>query len=133
MENSWGANISEAREKETEKLSNEGTDGNKTYDKSGTYGQSDFTVRERESTPGTYDVYIKSDSDKGYSHDVIDENGNLIASYHDIICHYLKRLSFEELQIVESTSKSEYLRRSARVLMRYVKAEEFEEITRGSI
>lgn len=71
----WFGGIFEARESKDEELSDEGPDGNYTYDKSGTYGQSDFTVRERED--GTSDVYISSDSDRGHSHDHIDAEGNL--------------------------------------------------------
>ena len=54
--------IFDARESESETLSNEGNDGNYTYD-----------------------VYVKSDSPKGHSHDRIDSNGNLLNNYHDCL------------------------------------------------
>ncbi len=79
----WNASIFDARESETENLSEEGPDGNYTYDESGTYGQSDYTVRERED--GTYDVYVESDSDRDHSHDHIDAEGNLLDQYHDYL------------------------------------------------
>lgn len=91
----WFGSIFEARESKDEELSDEGPDGNYTYDKSGTYGQSDFTVRERED--GTSDVQISSDSDKGHSHDHIDAEGNLLEHYHDLICRKLKTISYEAL------------------------------------
>ena len=65
----WFGSIFSARESKDEELVEE-YDGNYKYNKSGTYGQSDYTVRERED--GTSDVYIKSDSDRGHSHDHID-------------------------------------------------------------
>ena len=79
----WKASIFNARESESENLSEEGPDGNYTYDKSGTYGHSDYTVRER--GDGTYDVYIESDSEKEHSHDRIDADGNLLDQYHDYL------------------------------------------------
>lgn len=80
---SWFGGIFDAKESDSEKLSEEGADGNYTYEKSGTYGQSDYTVRERDD--GTYDVYVKSDSEKGHSHDHIDADGNLLDRYHDCL------------------------------------------------
>lgn len=77
---SWFASIFEARESKDENITEE-EDGTYSYDKSGTYGQSDYTVRKRDDD--TYDVYVESDSERGHSHDHIDSDGNLIESYHD--------------------------------------------------
>ena len=75
----WNGSIYDARESETEEIHETATDME--YD-SGTYGQSDYTVRDR--GDGTSDVYVASDSDKGHSHDHIDnETGDLLDSYHD--------------------------------------------------
>lgn len=92
----WFGSIFDAKESNKEELSKEGKDGNYTYKKSGTYGQSDYTVRERKD--GSYDVYIKSDSEKGHSHDHIDSKGNILDKYHDcLLSLYLLRdyLNFE--------------------------------------
>lgn len=78
----WFGSIFDARESESESLSGPGNDGNYEYP-SGTYGQGDYTVRER--GDGTSDVYVASDSPKGHSHDRIDSNGNLLDNYHDYI------------------------------------------------
>ena len=78
----WDGNVETAYESKYESLSEPGDDGNRTYD-SGTYGQNDYTVRER--SDGTYDVYTTSDSDRGHAHDRLDSEGNLIDSYHDYI------------------------------------------------
>ncbi len=78
----WSGSIESAYENKNESLSDPGYDGNKTYE-SGTYGQKDYTVRER--SDGNYDVYIKSDSESGHSHDLIDSDGNIIENYHDYI------------------------------------------------
>lgn len=90
----WDGNIETAREAESQTLSDPGADGNREYE-NGTYGQSDYTVREREDGSGLSDVYISSDSEQEHSHDVIDSDGNLVASYHDylvyirdLICEY---------------------------------------------
>lgn len=99
---SWFWGIFDARESESETLSEEGKDGNYTYDKSGTYGQSDYTVREREE--GTYDVYIKSDSSKGHSHDHIDSEGNIIDKYHD--CLLSIYMMMEQLELSEQKEKT---------------------------
>ena len=79
----WFGSIFDAKESKEEDAPKEGKDGNYTYDKSGTYGQSDYTVRER--GDGTYDVYIESDSEKEHSHDRIDADGNLLDQYHDYL------------------------------------------------
>lgn len=42
----WFGSIFDAKESKEEDAPKEGKDGNYTYDKSGTYGQSDYTVRE---------------------------------------------------------------------------------------
>lgn len=84
----WNASIFSARESndENEELV-EDPDGNYRYTQSGTYGQSDFTVRERETDDEDekkiYDVYIESDSEKEHSHSVIDEDGNILETYHE--------------------------------------------------
>ena len=120
----WNGNIDTADESQEETVSETGYDGNREYS-NGTYGQSDYTVRERGNS-GIYDVYIESDSEKGHSHDVIDSEGNLIASYHDFLCRYLELLSYEELQLLEATAKSEYLKRSARVFLEKSRIYNFE-------
>lgn len=79
---SWDGNIDTARESGIYGSTQETSDGNREYS-NGTYGQNDYTVRER--SDGTYDVYTTSDSDRGHSHDRIDSDGNLIDSYHDYI------------------------------------------------
>lgn len=119
----WFGSIFNARECEDEELSKEGSDGNYTYDKSGTYGQSDFTVRERED--GTSDVYVKSDSERGHSHDHIDSDGNLLDHYHDMIFRKIANLSYEELQLLEATTDNDYIKRSARILLEINSYSEF--------
>lgn len=101
----WFGSIFDAKESKSEELSKEGKDGNYTYDKSGTYGQSDYTVRERKD--GTYDVYVKSASEKGHSHDHVDSKGNLLEKYHDcLLSLYLLRDYLEsELRKEESEIK----------------------------
>ena len=76
----WNGSIYTARESQKED-GEEYSDGNYEYEKSGTYGQSNYTVRER--MDETYDVYVESDSEKGHSHDRIDKDGNLLNNYHD--------------------------------------------------
>lgn len=104
----WFGSIFDAKESKDEKLS-EGKDGNYTYNKSGTYGQSDYTVRERKD--GTYDVYVKSDSEKGHSHDHIDSKGNLLDRYHDyllslyLLRDYLNSELYKEEQTVKLIKK----------------------------
>lgn len=115
MSGNWDGNIEDARESVSENLSSEGSDGNRTYSESGTYGQSDYTVRER--GDGKSDVYVKSDSSKGHSHDVIDDNGNIIAKYHDYALSILESLSFSELQYLEAISNNKYIKNSAKHLM----------------
>ena len=89
----WDANINSSRESKDEKLSGPGYDGNYSYP-SGTYGQSDYTVRERNDGSGYSDVYIKSDSPQGHSHDVIDQYGNIVDRYHDYLL-YLSNMVYE--------------------------------------
>ena len=60
----WFANIFTARESSNDELEEE-KDGNYKYKNSGTYGQTEYTVRER--SDGTKDVYIVSDSGKCHS------------------------------------------------------------------
>lgn len=80
----WNADIETARENEEgDILSETGYDGNRTYENSGTYGQNDYTVRER--ADGTFDIYVTSESDKGHSHDHIDSEGNILDHYHDYL------------------------------------------------
>lgn len=78
----WFGDIFGARESKTEEISGQGPDGNYEYP-SGTYGQKEYTVRER--SDGTSDLYVVSDSEKGHSHDHIDAEGNLLDSYHDYL------------------------------------------------
>ena len=85
----WDANIETAREGRYSELSKVGADGNREYP-NGTYGQSDYTVRERQD--GTYDVYIKN-GDGDHSHDLIDKDGNLLDSYHDYLIEKLSMLN----------------------------------------
>lgn len=81
----WNGDIHTAREAdEGDTLHYDGSTGNEVYDNSGTYGQDEFTVRKREEDD-FYDVYIESDTKKHHSHDVVDEYGNLIDSYHDYL------------------------------------------------
>lgn len=100
----WDGSIFDAKESEDEELE-EGKDGNYTYNKSGTYGQSDFTVRERKD--GTYDVYTKSDSDKNHSHDHIDKDGNLLDSYHDELVSRLLKITREEISNISYSTTEE--------------------------
>ena len=99
----WDGNIETARESEESELSEAGYDGNREYP-NGTYGQSDYTVRERKD--GTYDVYVKNEDDD-HSHDRIDKNGNIIANYHDYLVEELSKLDTETLDYISSKSNSE--------------------------
>ena len=99
---SWFGGIFDARESESETLSNEGNDGNYTYDVSGTYGQPDYTVRER--NDGTYDVYVKLDSSKWHSHDRVDSDENLLDKYHD--CLLSIYMMIEQLELSEQKEKN---------------------------
>ena len=81
----WFANIFTARESSNDELEEE-KDGNYKYKKSGTYGQTEYTVRER--PDGTSDVYIVSDSGKCHSHTLIDKDGNIIETYHEYLDFY---------------------------------------------
>lgn len=56
------------------------------YKNSGTYGQTEYTVRER--SDGTKDMYIVSDSGKSHSHTLIDKDGNVIETYHEYLDYY---------------------------------------------
>lgn len=56
------------------------------YKNSGTYGQTEYTVRER--SDGTKDMYIVSDSGKCHSHIIINEDGNVIETYHEYLDYY---------------------------------------------
>lgn len=60
--------------------------GNYKYKNSGTYGRTEYTVRER--SDGTKNVYIVSDSGKCHSHTLIDEDGNVIEKYHEYLDYY---------------------------------------------
>lgn len=51
----------------------------------------------KEGKDGTYDVYVKSDSDSEHSHDRVDKNGNLLDNYHDSMINRLFNISEEEL------------------------------------
>ena len=82
----WNGDIHTARESdEGDTLHYDKSTGNEVYDNSGTYGQDDFTVRERKSQKGTWALYVESDSDDNHSHDVIDKDGNLVDTYHDYL------------------------------------------------
>lgn len=100
----WFGSIFDAKESKEEDAPKEGKDGNYTYDKSETYGQSDYTVRERQD--GTFDVYVKSDSERGHSHDHIDKDGNLLDNYHDCLMNRMFAFS-EELSDIEYVSNDE--------------------------
>lgn len=104
MGKDWDANIESARESKSENLSSPGSDGNREYD-SGTYGQKDYTVRER--TDGSYDVYVKSDSNKHHSHDRVDKDGNLLENYHDYLLSRLSILTNDELEYVLFASNND--------------------------
>ena len=104
MENKWDGDIDKTRESENETAKDDGYSGNKEYS-NGTYGQAEYTVRERADGSGLSDVYIKSDSEKGHSHDVIDEKGNLIATYHDFLVEYI--LTLKELKELNAQKKSD--------------------------
>ena len=56
------------------------------YKNSGTYGQTEYTVRER--SDGTKDMYIVSDPGKSHSHILIDKDGNVIETYHEYLDYY---------------------------------------------
>jgi hypothetical protein len=91
----WDANIETSRESNSQTLSEAGYDGNREYE-NGTYGQSDYTVRDR--GDGTSDVYVFSDSEKEHSHDLIDNStGDLLESYHDYL------LSLKEMKELNQT------------------------------
>jgi len=99
----WDANIETAREsKDGDKLSKPGYDGNRSYEESGTYGQKEYTVRERKD--GTYDVYIASDSEKGHSHDRIDSKGNIIDKYHDYLTSRFLLISERDFERIDTLS-----------------------------
>lgn len=61
------------------------------YKNSGTYGQTEYTVRER--SDGTKDVYIVSDYGKCHSHILIDEDGNVIETYHEYLDYYYELMN----------------------------------------
>lgn len=103
----WTGNIREAKEgKRGETLSDADEFGNYTYVESGTYGQSDFTVRKRDND-NTFDVYIESDTPKLHSHDHIDADGNLLDDYHDCLLslYQLREDLISELHSQESQMK----------------------------
>ncbi len=103
----WNADIREAKEgKRGETLSDADRFGNYTYKESGTYGQSDFTVRKRDNDD-TSDLYVYSDSGKLHSHDHIDKDGNLLDKYHDCLLsmYQLREDLISELNSQESQMK----------------------------
>lgn len=103
----WPADIHTAYEVDNgEKLSEADRYRNYTYDKSGTYGQSDFTVRKRDNDD-TSDLYVYSDSGKLHSHDHIDKDGNLLDRYHDCLLsmYQLRDELLSELHVQESQIK----------------------------
>lgn len=97
----WDADIREARESDYDQLSEERPDGTREYS-NGTYGQSDYTVRPRRD--GYFNVYVRSDSDKEHSHDVVDKDGNFIDRYHDYLLDILPK---EELIRLSKQLKDE--------------------------
>lgn len=109
----WNGSIHTARESRSDSL-REGPDGNFEYQNSGTYGQSDYTVRERKD--GNYDVYIKSDSKKEHSHDVIDKDGNLLDHYHDTLISLLSSLTYEELETISYSTNEQCITAIQKVL-----------------
>ena len=96
MRDPWDGNIETARESTTQELSSPGYDGNREYE-NGTYGQDDYTVRERSDESGLSDVYVLSDSEQGHSHDVIDSNGNIVESYHDYLNFIINEFELSNL------------------------------------
>lgn len=109
----WNGNIHTARESRNDSAE-ECPDGNYEYRNSGTYGQSDYTVRERKD--GNFDVYIQSDSKKEHSHDVVDKDGNLIAHYHDTLISLLSTLTYEDLETISYTSNEDCIKAIQKVL-----------------
>lgn len=101
----WFGSIFDAKESKKESAPKEGKDGNYTYGESGTYGQSDYTVRKRKD--GTFDVYVESDSKSGHSHDHIDKNGNLLDNYHDSMISRFCEISEEELSNITYLSNEQ--------------------------
>ncbi len=100
----WFGSIFSARESKSGESPSEGYDGNYTYS-NGTYGQSDYTVRER--SDGTFDVYIASDSSRGHSHHRIDKDGNILETYHDYLFIELSQFSNDELKEIASLTNNE--------------------------
>ena len=85
--------INRQKNDEGETLTYDPVTGIYTYEPSGTYGQSDYTVRKRDDD--TYDVYVESDSDKNHSHDHTDKNGDLLDNYHDYLASLLTNKEIE--------------------------------------
>ena len=112
MTNKWSGNFFETKEAQKEELEQDEF-GN--YISGNTYGQSNFTVRVRDD--GKSDVYVKSDSSKGHSHDVIDEKGNLEESKHDYVWNKLSKLSNYEIQMIEKLTTNDYVKRSAKKIL----------------
>ena len=87
----WNGNIDTARESGRYGSPKETYDGNREYP-NGTYGQNEYTVRSIGG--GRSAVFIESDSDRNHSHDVIDEDGNIVERYHDFI---MMNLNYEQM------------------------------------
>ena len=87
----WNGNIDTARESGRYGSPQETYDGNREYP-NGTYGQNEYTVRSIGG--GRSAVFIESDSDRNHSHDVIDEDGNIVERYHDFI---MMNLNYEQM------------------------------------
>jgi len=87
----WNGNIDTARESGKYGSARETYDGNREYP-NGTYGQNEYTVRSIGG--GRSAVFIESDSDRNHSHDVIDEDGNIVARYHDYV---MMNLNYEQI------------------------------------
>lgn len=108
MDNRWDGNIETARESGYDNLSEPGADGNRTYDISGTYGQSDYTVRQR--NDGTSDVYTSNpDSPRLHTHDQIDRYGNILNNFHDYLVDNIEMFSEFELNHIVSISSKKLL------------------------
>lgn len=115
----WNGNIDTARESGRYGSPQETYDGNREYP-NGTYGQNEYTVRSIGG--GKSAVFIESDSDRNHSHDVIDDDGNIVERYHDFIMRNENMMNFEQLfyateeecleaatEILQQSSKSKTL------------------------
>ena len=107
----WNGNIDTARESGKYGSPQETYDGNREYP-NGTYGQNEYTVRSIGG--GRSAVFIESDSDRNHSHDVIDEDGNIVERYHDFNMTYLDKVDFSQISFY---SDEECLEQAEKILM----------------